>query len=90
MIFVIHGGAFLEDDAGGLVGAEHLFRTPAGVDDHAVLAGLATLLQGSRHDVFGLQREHGDGLGTAALGDPRRIDGHVAAANHDDLTACRL
>ena len=82
---VIHRCAFLEDNASNLVVAENFFRSPARVDDHAVLTGLATFFFGSRHDVLGLKREHRNLGGTTAFGHTGRIDGHITTANDNDL-----
>ena len=85
MLCVEHGGALLEHDAGNLVSAKHFLRTPAGIDDNAVLAGFRALLKGCGHNVLGLEGKHGYLRGAAAHCNAGCIYGNVAAANHNHL-----
>ena len=52
---VEHGSAFFEDDAAHLVRAQDLLGTPAGIEHHAVFAGLCALLQRGRHNILCLK-----------------------------------
>ncbi len=88
LVFCVeNGSALLENDSGDLAVAQDLLRAPAGIQHHSVLAGLGALFEGCGHDVFGLQREHRNLGGTAALGHAGRVDGHVSAAHDDHLAA---
>ena len=55
VLCVEYGSAFFEDDAAHLVRAQDLLGTPAGIEHHAVFAGLCALLQRGGHNILCLK-----------------------------------
>ena len=59
----------------------------AGVDDHAFRAGVRDIVRKGGHGSFIFQTEEFHPPRAQTFGADRRIHGHVAAANDDDIAA---